>query len=126
MFRRHFITIATTLALAMPTVLGAQDNALGAREVSELLSGNTAIGQWEGVQYRSYFGADGTTIYDPQNDEAQIGKWRVNRETGRYESFWDAIGWTAYAVLRTEDGFAWERKGQTYPFDVVEGRQLRD
>jgi hypothetical protein len=67
---------------------------------------------------------NGTTIYDPANGDAQVGKWRVDQKTGHYESFWDAIGWTSYAILRTDAGFAWERDGKTYPFDLVEGRQL--
>jgi hypothetical protein len=52
------------------------------------------------------------------------GKWRVNPETGQYDSFWDTIGWTAYTVLRTDHGFAWQRDGKTYPFAVRDGRRL--
>ncbi|MFX0541762.1 hypothetical protein ACEWPM_008505 [Roseovarius sp. S4756] len=123
MNRRHFIP-AAVLALSMGayTPLFAEDVHLEASEVKQLLSGNTAEGVWDGVAYKSYFGPDGVTIYDPQNGDALVGKWRINSETGEYESFWDAIGWTSYTVLQTQTGYAWRRNGEIYPFTLVEGR----
>lgn len=127
MSRRFFILAIAVCALVAggaDRAALAQDTALTAPEVQHLLSGNTAEGQWDGAHYKSYFDADGTTIYAPANDDPLRGKWRVNAQTGQYESFFDAVGWTGYTVLRTDAGFAWQHDGQSYPFSVVEGRDL--
>ncbi|WP_324753136.1 hypothetical protein [Roseovarius sp. Pro17] len=129
MHRRLFTTIAATTALllgAAGTAAYAEGDTLSAPEVERLLTGNTAEGKWDGNSYRSYFGADGITIYQPQTGERLTGKWRVDEGTGLYESFWDTVGWTAYAVMRTDEGFAWSLDGKTYPFAMLEGRNLRD
>ncbi|MFX0545146.1 hypothetical protein ACEWPL_006330 [Roseovarius sp. S1116L3] len=125
MNRRHFISAAAlALFIGAYTPLHAQDTQLGASELAELFTRNTAEGVWDGMAYKSYFGPDGVTIYDPQDGDMLVGKWRINAETGEYESFWDAIGWTSYAVLRTQTGYAWRRNGKTYPFTLVEGRHV--
>lgn len=127
MFRRQIITAALALALVpMGAALPAQEAVMSAEEVENLLTGNTAAGVWDGVPYKSYFGPNGTTIYDPADGDALVGKWRVNPKTGQFESFWAAVGWTAYSVLRTDRGLAWEVDGQTYPFELVEGRELAE
>ncbi|MEI4260501.1 hypothetical protein [Roseovarius sp. D0-M9] len=130
MFRRFFLATAAT-AVTAAFLLGAQSRGLVAQETNmsvaeleQLLTGNTAEGVWDGVRYKSYFGPDGTTVYDPQDGDALTGKWRVNPDTGNFESFWDAVGWTPYAVLQTDSGYAWVRGGELYPFDVIEGRNL--
>lgn len=126
MRRRFFITTAAACALLSGAVgpAQAQQARLDAAEIEDLLTGNTAEGRWDGAAYRSYFDPDGTTVYAPADGEAQKGKWRINDETSEYESFFAAIGWTGYAVLHTDDGFAWKHKGKTYPFELVEGRDL--
>lgn len=127
MYRRTFIAITAAFLLGVSGgVSTAQDTALSASEVEGLLTGNTAEGQWDGKSYRSYFGADGTTIFAPSKGETLTGKWRVNPETGQYDSFWDTIGWTAYTVLRTEDGYAWHKDDKSYPFSLLQGRRLGD
>ena len=125
MIRRFFMTAAAAvLASVLAQGSAAQDAQMAAEEIKHLLTGNTAEGQWEGTAYKSWFGPDGTTVFAPANGDVMEGKWRVNAETDEYESFFDAIGWTGYIVLRTDAGFAWMREGKTYPFTVVEGRAL--
>ena len=128
MYRRNFIAIiAAVLTLgALAPAAHAQEPNMTAAELEDLLTGNTVEGQWDGVGYKSYFGPNGTTIYDPQDGDALTGRWRVNQQTGQFESFWDAVGWTSYSVLRTAAGYAWGRDGKTYPFAIVEGRTVAD
>ncbi|HEY9037506.1 MAG TPA: hypothetical protein VIN05_00990 [Roseovarius sp.] len=125
MRRRFFLNLLACCAFALggsaASVL-AQETRMSAEEISRLLSGNTAEGQWEGKAYKSYFAADGTTIFAPGNADALIGKWRVNSDSQELESFFDAVGWTGYAVVRTDTGFAWMKDGEAYPFLVFEGR----
>ena len=59
MIRRAFL--ACLLVLALPAQ--AQSVKLKAHEIDTLLSGNTAVGKWDGTAYRQFFDADGTTIY---------------------------------------------------------------
>ncbi|MFD0859748.1 hypothetical protein [Roseovarius aquimarinus] len=131
MYRRNLaFTALAALAIGAAGITaapaGAQEARLGAAELEALLTGNTAEGVWDGTPYKSYFAPNGVTVYDPANGEALMGKWRINPNTGDYESFWDAIGWTAYAVMRTEQGYAWGRDGKTYPFTITEGRALSE
>lgn len=127
MIRRFFFNAAALCALALGS-LGvpalAQETTMSADEIARLLTGNTAEGQWEGTAYKSYFAPDGTTIFVPANADALTGKWRVNEQSQELESFFDAVGWTGYAVRRTDAGFAWLRDGKAYQFFVVEGRDL--
>ena len=124
-FSSRIVAAATTsAALLLGCAALAEDVQLSAPEVEHLLSGNSAQGTWDSVAYISYFGTDGVTVYAPQNGEQQVGKWRVAPDTGQYEAFWDAVGWTSYTVLRTDTGFAWKLDGKTYPFTVLEGRAL--
>lgn len=125
MRRRLFITAACALLLATFGSPGhAEDAKMSADEIEHLLTGNTAEGTWDGTAYKSYFAPDGTTIYVPTNADPMDGKWRINAESGQYESFFAAVGWTGYTVLRTDTGFAWMHDGTAYPFSVVEGRDL--
>lgn len=127
MQHRIFTAAATSLTLlagAFGSTALAEDTIMSGSEVERLLSGNTAEGVWDGAPYKSYFGTDGTTIYVSQNNEQQVGKWRIDPESGQYQSFWDAIGWTEYTVLHTDAGFAWLRNGKIYPFTMIEGRNL--
>ncbi len=125
MHRRIFTAITAALLLgAFGGMSIAQGTALSASEVESLLTGNTAEGQWDGKSYRSFFGSDGVTIYAPSKGDILTGKWRVDPETGEYDSFWNTIGWTAYTVLRTDEGFAWQRGDKSYPFSLLQGRRL--
>ncbi len=126
--RRRFFFNAAALCTLIVGSSGAfalaQENMMTADDIARLLSGNTIEGQWDGTAYKSYFDPDGTTIFVPVNADALTGKWRVNAQAGEFESFFDAVGWTGYAVLRTDAGFAWMKDGVAYPFAVLEGRVL--
>jgi hypothetical protein len=128
MYRRFFIATACAALMLGATAPApyAQDTQLSASELEQLLTGNTAEGVWDGIPYKSYFGPSGVAIYDPQNGDALTGKWRINPETGQYESFWDAVGWTAYDVIRTNEGYAWGKDGRTYPFAMIDGRNVSE
>ena len=52
----------------------AQSVKLSADQISELLTGNTAIGVWEGVPYRQFFAADGSTIYAQAQARSTLGQ----------------------------------------------------
>ena len=127
MIRRFFLTSAALCGVVLVSTAAlalAQSSTLTADDITRLLTGNTVEGKWDGITYRSYFDPDGTTIFVSSNAEKMLGKWRVNAGSQQYETFFDAIGWTGYSVLRTDTGFAWQSKGTLYPFTVLEGRDL--
>ncbi len=74
-------------ALAMATPVAAQSVKLKAHEIEALLTGNTAIGTWDGAPYRQYFGSDGTTIYAQEGSRSARGEWRVDGERDEYRAF---------------------------------------
>jgi len=98
---------------------------LSAEEISELLTGNTAIGSWDGTKYRQYFSDSGTTIYAQQGTRSSSGTWRVNKTENVYESKWERTGWSGYPVARQGDKFFWISTSlPPQPFAVVPGEQL--
>ncbi|MAO26226.1 hypothetical protein KO491_04155 [Roseovarius nubinhibens] len=122
MFRRYFMA-GCALLLAGASA-GASETALNGQEVYQLLRGNTASGLWQGTPYKSYFDPNGATLYMPQTGEPALGKWRINPDTGQYESWWEHVGWTSYTVVRTDTGLAWVHEGQNHAFTIESGRQL--
>ena len=95
-------------------------------ELQELLSGNTIVGEWFGNSYRQFFDSDGSTIYAQTGSQSSLGQWRVNPETGDYESWWNSLaGWEVYQVTRIGDEFFWTGEGVVNePFTIIEGQRL--
>lgn len=94
-----------------------------------VLSGNTAIGNWVGEDYRQFFDPSGATIYQPDGaPSGSTGEWRVNVTTGQYESLWPPFpGWDEYDVFRDGDDWFWTGAGvELSPFTIVQGDQLSD
>ena len=100
---------------------------LSAEEIEVVLSGNTIIGNWVGEDYRQFFDANGITTYRPvETGRDSIGEWRVNVETGLYESLWnDRPPWEDYEVHQDGDTYFWTGQGvELSEFTVVAGNQL--
>lgn len=122
MKRRVFMALASVVTLALPAQ--AQETRLTAAEINTMLSGNTIKGTWSGSTYKQYFGAAGMTVYIPDGGSADEGKWRTNADTNEYESWWRSTGWTPYALVRTDDGYAWINGDKLELFTVLEGKQV--
>ncbi len=99
---------------------------VSAAEIETALSGNTAIGNWLGEQYQQYFDPSGDTTYLPDTGQSSIGQWRINVESGQYESLWGpARVWDTYDVFRDGDEWFWTGGGvELSPFTIVAGNQL--
>ncbi|WP_299969279.1 hypothetical protein [uncultured Roseobacter sp.] len=122
MIRRAFLVGLLTLALPAH----AQSVKLQAHEIDALLSGNTAIGKWDGASYRQYFDADGTTIYAQQGARSARGEWRIDAEKDEYQSIWPRdADWEGWFVMEWAGTFYWvSKKTPPTPFELVEGEQL--
>ncbi len=100
---------------------------VSAAEIEAALRGNTIIGNWVGEDYRQFFDASGFTTYRPvQSGVESVGEWRVNDDTGLYESLWnDRLPWDEYQVHRDGDDWFWTGGGvERSPFTIVPGEQL--
>ncbi len=114
-------------ALALAVCAGAVDAQsvkLRGNEIDILLSGNTAIGVWDGVPYRQYFDADGTTIFAQPGTRSARGQWRIEGE--EYQSLWPGdTDWEGWFVMEYAGDWFWVSKTTPpTPFEVVEGEQL--
>ena len=116
---------ACALMLAASGAL-AQSVKLTADQITELLTGNTAVGVWEGVAYRQYFASDGSTIYAQPQARSTLGQWRVDAERDEYQSIWPRDAqWEGWYVMEYAGSYFWVSKATPpTPFDVVDGEQL--
>lgn len=119
------IRFALTLAIAVSaSVACAQSVKLRGNEIAILLTGNTAVGEWEGAAYRQFFGADGTTIYAAQGARSARGEWRI--EGDEYQSRWpNDADWRGWFVMEYAGQWFWVSKSTPpTPFKALQGQQL--
>lgn len=119
--RRLFLA---ALVCVVGTTAHAQARKLQEDEIVALLTGNTAVGRWEGVSYRQYFDADGSTIFAQDGARSTLGEWRVIGE--EYQSIWPRdAGWESWFVMEYLGDFYWvSRATPPTPFEVLDGQQL--
>lgn len=122
MKRRSLLLTLAVIALAAPAT--AQSVKLQPHEIEALLSGNTAVGVWEGMSYRQFFNPDGTTIYAQEGARSTVGQWRI--EGDEYQSIWPRDAeWEGWFVMEYGGDFFWVSKTTPpTPFEVLEGEQL--
>jgi len=119
------IRFALSLVLALTAgSVDAQSVKLRGNEIAILLTGNTAVGNWEGRRYRQYFDADGTTIYAQDGVRSARGEWRV--EGDEYQSHWSAEdAWDGWFVMEYAGDWYWVSKSTPpTPFTILQGEQL--
>ena len=114
-------------AIALAVFSGAaeaQSVKLRGDEIAILLSGNTAVGMWEGHAYRQYYDTDRTTIYAQEGAGSLLGTWRVEGE--EYQSI-GIIDEDWEGRFDMEYGGQWFWVSKTVPprpFEVIEGNTL--
>jgi len=125
MIRRVFVIGALALAFHVQPAQ-AQSVKLQSHEITALLSGNTAVGTWEGTPYRQYFDPDGSTIFAQPEARSSVGKWRVDAERQEYQSIWPSdAAWEGWYVMEYAGDFFWvSKRTPPTPFKVIEGQQL--
>lgn len=121
----------TTLGIAFGAFLSAvpfsaiaQSVKLQGHEIDALLSGNTAVGVWEGARYRQYFDPDGSTIYAQEGARSAVGEWRIDED--EYQSLWQGdADWEGWFVMEYAGAYYWVSKSTPpTPFRVEEGQHL--
>lgn len=124
MIPRRLILAALACLIAAPAA--AQSVKLRGHEIRALLTGNTAVGRWQGQDYRQFFAEDGSTIYAQDGSRSTRGEWRVDDETQEYQSIWpNDPDWEGWFVMEYGGTFYWVSKTTPpTPFEVLEGQQL--
>jgi hypothetical protein len=117
------LVVASVFAILAGTA-GAQSVKLSGTEIDILLSGNTAVGIWEGAPYRQYFAPDGVTIFSKPEALSTRGEWRV--EADEYQSLWPGDSdWEGWFVMEYAGDWFWVSKTTPpTPFEVLEGDQM--
>ena len=126
LLRNSKLIFVGILLLTMAT-LDAAELKLSAVEIQRVLTGNTIEGIWRGTPYRSFFAADGTTIYAAQGEEPTIGRWQADSVKGQYCSKWGAFGWDCYDLYSDgADNIIWVVPSDGYrsTSSLLMGRQL--
>ena len=103
----------------------AESRIITGDEVRQLLTENTIIGKWGEQEYRQLFQKNGKTIYAPRKGQSTLGDWKINADTGHYESTWGS-GWTSYKIAEEKGKYFWIDPGGLPPqsFEVLSGNQL--
>ena len=123
MTRRIFLAVA---AILVASTAHAQSVKLTAAQITELLTGNTATGKWQGQRYRQFFSTDGHTIYAQKDARSSVGSWRIDAEIDEYQSIWPKDQeWEGWYVMEYSGRYYWVSKSTPpTPFKVVAGEQL--
>ncbi|MGB1234771.1 MAG: hypothetical protein ACPG5U_03460 [Planktomarina sp.] len=123
MIRRTFLTIVLAV-MALP--VGAQAVKLSGDEIRALLTGNTAVGRWEGAKYRQWFGPDGVSLYAQGGSRTARGAWRIDDEAEEFQSIWPSDeDWKGWFVMEFGDTYYWvSRATPPTPFQVIAGQSL--
>ncbi len=122
--KRRTLLVAGLALLTVPAM--AQSVKLKSHEIDALLSGNTAVGTWEGTPYRQFFASDGSTIYAQEDSRSTLGEWRIDTERDEYQSIWPRDAeWEGWFVMEYLGTYFWVSKSTPpTPFRVVDGQQL--
>lgn len=123
MRRRTFLSIAM---ICFGTGAIAQSIKLTADDIDELLSGNTAVGVWQGTPYRQYFRTDGVTIYAQTGARSTRGRWRIDAERDEYQSIWPRdTDWEGWYIMEYLGDYFWVSKSTPpTPFKIETGQRL--
>ena len=118
--------LAACALLLLANIATAQSVKLTAEQITNLLSGNTAVGKWDGVGYRQYFGGDGVTTYAQDGARSARGKWRVDASRDEYQSIWPKDdAWEGWYVMEYVGVYFWVSKATPpTPFRIEQGEQL--
>lgn len=122
---RPCLTVLAVALALFAKIATAEPVQMTAAEIRTLLSGNTAIGDWQGQPYRQSFRANGETIYAPKDSRSSAGKWRVNSQTNDFESWWPRSEWGSYTVWRDGEIRYWSGGGvERSEFTMIPGEHL--
>ena len=119
-----FITIM--IIATMMSRADAGPKQLIAAEIIAVLTGNTLVGNWDGIAYRQYFGPDGQIIYATLGGRPVNGAWHVNDTDQLCERVPPNTSERCYVMLRAGITIFWvtPNSGLRHRAIVVTGKAL--
>jgi hypothetical protein len=116
--------ILTLLFVATVPLAQNSEMALTQEEFTQMLVGNTLIGEWAGSPYKQFFDRGGNTIYLGDDGQRSQDYWRI-REDGFYCSTWPPGQIeNCYKVTLQDNQLLWYSGKDRYSSYIVEGNQL--
>ena len=107
------------LAFAQTSMALAETKVLNTSQIQDLLTGNTAVGDWNGRPYRQHFSSAGRTTYEEKGAPQSYGQWKA--EADQYMSWWEGSGWSAYQIGQTDEGaYVWISSDKSERSFVIE------
>jgi hypothetical protein len=115
------VIIATMMSRA-----DAGPKQLIATEIIAVLTGNTLVGDWDGIACRQYFGPDGQIIYATLGGRPVNGAWHVNDADQLCERVPPNTNERCYVMLRAGITIFWvtPNSGLRHRAIVVTGKVL--
>lgn len=127
---RRFLHLWQAFCTIVLVTLAGQGEAQAVKltgdEIRDLLTGNTAVGRWDGIAYRQYFGSDGVTFFAQEGARTARGEWRVDDAVEEYQSIWPGdTEWEGWFVMEWDGTHYWvSRATPPTPFELIEGEAL--
>jgi hypothetical protein len=120
----RYLFILTLFFVATVPLAQSTEMALTQEKFTEMLLGNTLIGEWAGSPYKQFFDRGGNTIYLGDDGQRSQGYWRI-REDGFYCSTWPPGQIeNCYKVTLQANQLLWYSGEDRYSSYIVEGNQL--
>jgi hypothetical protein len=119
LLRRVLLALMLVGLCAATPAVAAQT--LGAKEIREILGGNTVMWNLGKVTQRQYFNAKGYTVFEDENFSIDKGLWTVTSD-GLFCSNWKQTGWTCYRLALDGATLIWS--GPISPFGSDEGERV--
>ena len=125
--KQFVLWIALILGLCTGSAIAqGQAEKLSGEQIRAVLTGNTALGRWDGVPYRRFFGPDGVTVWAQKDAQPVERTWRVDDRTQEYQSQRSGdLDWEGWFVMDYGRTLYWvSHSTPPTPFHVVPGKQL--
>ncbi len=118
------LVIVALLFIATASLAQDSEHSLTQEEFTQMLLGNTLVGEWAGSPYKQFFDRGGNTIYIGDDGQRSQGYWRI-REDGYYCSTWPPGQIeNCYKVTLLGDDLLWYSGQDRYRSYILEGNQL--
>lgn len=120
----RYLFMLTLLFVGTVPLAQNSEMALTQEEFTQMLLGNTLIGEWAGSPYKQFFDRGGNTIYLGDDGQRSQGYWRI-REDGFYCSTWPPGQIeNCYKVTLQDNQLLWYSGEDRYSSYIVEGNQI--
>lgn len=106
------------MVMIAPIPTHADNTRLTKQQIIECLSGHTAIGRRQGVDFCQYFDEHGKFHYRDRSGKSAEGLWRVT-DNNEYCAWWADSGWACFSLFGEGDRITWRDQAGEVPVSAV-------